>query len=125
VVQQKITGAIRLCRSIGVGGLQQKNQIFVDVKRGAIRTHLALVRYRYQNIRANILYARLDPKGRGRIQISAELPLIYATGRRSEPPEVNYPANPEHLGKPMRARASKLETEPLLRSLPVYRYREH
>lgn len=88
-------------------------------------THLALVRYRYQNIRANILYARLDPKGRGRIQISAELPLIYATGRRSEPPEVNYPANPEHLGKPMRARASKLETEPLLRSLPVYRYREH
>ena len=88
-------------------------------------THLALVRHRYQNIRANILYARLDPKGRGRIQISAELPLIYATGRRSEPPEVNYPANPEHLGKPMRARASKLETEPLLRSLPVYRYREH
>ena len=46
-------------------------------------------------------------------------------GRRSEPPEVHYPANPEHLGKPMRARASKLETEPLLRSLPVYRYREH
>ena len=45
----------------------------------------------------------VDPKGRGSIQISAELPLIYATGRRT--------------------RASKLETEPFLRSLPVYRYR--
>src|SRR5258708_3229419 len=27
-------------------------------------THLALVRYRYENIRANVLYAGLDPKGR-------------------------------------------------------------
>jgi hypothetical protein len=33
---------------------------------------------RYQNIRASILDAR--PKGRGRIQISAELPLLYPTG---------------------------------------------
>jgi hypothetical protein len=90
-------------------------------------THLALVRQRYQNIRANILYARLDAKGRGRIQISAELPIIYATGarrgRRSEPPEVHYPSHAEDLEKPMRARASKLESVPLLRSLPVYRYR--
>jgi hypothetical protein len=39
-------------------------------------THLALVKDRYQNIRANVLYARLDSKGRGRIQISAELPLF-------------------------------------------------
>jgi hypothetical protein len=30
-------------------------------------THLALVKDRYQNIRANVLYARLDSKGRGRI----------------------------------------------------------
>jgi hypothetical protein len=44
----------------------------------------ARVKERYQNIRANVLYTRLDPKGRGRIQISAELPLIYATGRRTE-----------------------------------------
>ena len=43
-------------------------------------THLALVREHYQNIRANILYARLDPRGRGRIQISAELALMYAMG---------------------------------------------
>jgi hypothetical protein len=85
-------------------------------------THLALVRYRYENIRANILYARLDPKGRGRIQISAELPIIYATGRRTEPPEVNFPAEADNSTEQRRSRQSKLELEPFLRSLPVYRY---
>lgn len=89
-------------------------------------THLALVKHHYQNIRANILYARLDPKGRGRIQISAELPLIYATGarqgRRSGAPEVHFPADAENDNKPARIRESKLETEPFLSSLPVYRY---
>jgi hypothetical protein len=85
-------------------------------------THLALVRYRYQNIRANILYARLDPKGRGRIQISAELPIIYATGRHTEPPEVNFPKDADDQLKPTRTRKSKLEIEPYLRSLPVHRY---
>jgi hypothetical protein len=80
-------------------------------------THLALVRNRYQNVRANILYARLDPKGRGRIQISAELPLIYATGRRTEPPEVNFPADAENDNKPARTRESKLESEPFLSSV--------
>jgi hypothetical protein len=85
-------------------------------------THLALVKERYQNIRANVLYARLDPKGRGRIQISAELPLIYATGRHTEPPQVQFLAEGENDSNPRRIRASKLETQPLLRSLPVYRY---
>lgn len=85
-------------------------------------THLALVKDRYQNIRANVLYSRLDPKGRGRIQISAELPLIYAIGRRSEPPEVRFSAETEDTPKPKRVRSSKLEAEPFLRSLPVYRY---
>lgn len=91
-------------------------------------THLALVRYRYENIRANILYTRLDQKGRGRIQMSAELPLIYATGsrrgRRSEPPEVNFPVVSADADEtPQRIRESKLEPQPFLRSLPVYRYR--
>jgi hypothetical protein len=85
-------------------------------------THLALVKQRYQNIRANILYARLDPKGRGRIQISAELPLIYASGRRSEPPEVRFPADAETDNNPQRVRKSKLETAAYLHALPVYRY---
>jgi hypothetical protein len=85
-------------------------------------TRLALVKERYQNIRANILYARLDPKGRGRIQISAELPIIYAIGRRSELPEVRFPPDADDATDPKRSRQSKLEYEPLLRSLPVYRY---
>jgi hypothetical protein len=85
-------------------------------------THLALVRYHYQNIRANVLYARLDPKGRGRIQISAELPLMYATGRRTELPEVHFPADADDSTEPKRTRESKLDAEPYLQSLPVYRY---
>ena len=85
-------------------------------------THLALVRYRYENIRANILYARLDPKGRGRVQISAELPIIYAIGRRTELPEVNLPVEAGTEDRPQRIRESKLEPQPFLRSLPVYRY---
>jgi hypothetical protein len=90
-------------------------------------THLALVKERYQNIRANILYARLDPKGRGRIQISAELPLIYATGarrgRRTESPEVHFLAS-DDAPQPTRTRKTKLEAEPFLRVLPVYSYRQ-
>jgi hypothetical protein len=84
-------------------------------------THLALARYHYANIRANVLYAHLDPKGRGRIQITAELPLIYATGRRAGAPEVHFPTDADD-SEPKRTRASKLETDPFLRSLPVYRY---
>jgi hypothetical protein len=38
-----------------------------------------LANERSQSTRANILYARLDPEGRGRIQMTAELPLIRAT----------------------------------------------
>ncbi len=86
-------------------------------------THLALVRHRYENIRANVLYAGLDPKGRGRIQITAELPLIYATGRRTEPPEVHFPDDTDDAKKSTRTRESKLEAESFLHSLPVYRYR--
>jgi hypothetical protein len=85
-------------------------------------THLALVKEHYQNIRANVLYSRLDPKGRGRIQISAELPLMYARGRSHEAPEVHFPAEGHKSTKPQRTRASKLQAQPFLGSLPVYRY---
>jgi hypothetical protein len=85
-------------------------------------THLGLVKEHYPNIRANVLYSRLDPKGRGRIQIAAELPLLYAEGRHPKAPEVHFPAETETPSKPQRLRASKLEPEPYLRSLPVYRY---
>ena len=85
-------------------------------------THLALVKERYQNIRANIQYARLDARGRGRIQIGAELPLMYATGRRTVAPQVRFPVEAGEGVKPPRIRQSKLEPESFLRSLPVYRY---
>jgi hypothetical protein len=85
-------------------------------------THLALVKEHYQNIRANVLYSRLDPKGRGRIQISAELPLMYARGRSHEPPEVHFPTEVDKSTQPQRTRASKLQAQPFLGSLPVYRY---
>jgi hypothetical protein len=68
-----------------------------------------------------VLYFRLDAKGRGRIQITAELPLIYATGRRTDPPEVNFPVEAETEDTPRRIRESKLEPQPFLRSLPIYR----
>ena len=84
-------------------------------------THLALVKDRYQNIRANILYAHLDPRGRGRIQIAAELPLLYPKGRRAEPPLVRFPI-PANSDEPPRVRQSKLEPHPFLESLSVYRY---
>jgi len=85
-------------------------------------THLALVKDRYPNIRANVLYSRLDTKGRGRIQISAELPLMYAQGRHPQPPQVHFPLETQTPNKHQRARASKIESEPFLRSLSVYRY---
>ena len=86
-------------------------------------THLALVKQRYQNIRANILLARLDRRGRGRLQLSAELPLMYATGRHSEPPQVTFPvANEAASNKLPRARESQIEPKPFLKSLPVWRY---
>jgi hypothetical protein len=84
-------------------------------------THLALVKARYQNIRANVLYARLDTRGRGRIQISAELPLLYAKNRRVVSPEVRFPASGDPAN-PSRARQPRLEPVPFMHSIPVYRY---
>jgi hypothetical protein len=84
-------------------------------------THLALVKERYLNVRANIVYARLDPRGRGRVQIAAELPLMYAKARHIPAPEVQFPAA-DSKDRIRRVRESKLEAAPFLHSLPVYRY---
>ena len=86
-------------------------------------SHLALVKERYPNVRANVLYTRLDARGRGRVQITAELPVMYMQGRRSAPPEVYFAADPLLPGEPKRERQSMLERSRYLQSLPVYRYR--
>lgn len=88
---------------------------------GRGETHLALAKDRYQNIRANVLYAHLDPRGRGRIQLAAELPLLYPKGRRAAPPLVRFPEVLDPQKRP-RVRQSQLEAHPFLQSLPVYRY---
>jgi len=86
-------------------------------------THLALVQEHYANIRANIVYERLDTRGRGRVQVVAELPMLYAHGRHPKPPDVTFPSPHQGGATPTRrARQSKLEPEPHLQSLPVFRY---
>jgi hypothetical protein len=83
--------------------------------------YLALTKLNYDNIRANITYSRLD--SRGRVQLAAELPLLYTAGRWPTPPEVNYPVPVEELeSRPRRVRESTLEAEPFLESIPEYRY---
>jgi hypothetical protein len=83
--------------------------------------YLALAKERYENIRANVLYTHLDPRGRGRIQIAAELPLLYPIRRRINPPAVRFPPAADEI-PPSRKRQPKLEPQPFLESLPVYRY---
>ena len=83
---------------------------------------LGLAREHYENIRANVVYARLDPKGRGRVQLAAELPLMYPQGR-SAPPTMHYLGPTDADDLPTRQRATKLDPEPYLNSLPIYRYR--
>ena len=67
-------------------------------------THLAFVKVRYPNVRANVVYTRLDARGRGRIQIAAQLPIIYPKGRTSEPPEVRFPSADALSNEPRRNR---------------------
>jgi hypothetical protein len=87
--------------------------------------YLALTKAHYDNIRANITYSRLDSRGRGRVQLAAELPLLCTAGRWPTPPEVNYPAPADELAnQPRRTRQSELEAKPLAPS-PANNDRAH
>lgn len=86
-------------------------------------THLALVEERYDNVRANVTFHGLDSRNRGRVQVSAELPLLYPLGRSKELPEIVYPDPDGETTSETRPRAGKLEGKQFLDSLPVYRYR--
>ena len=86
-------------------------------------THLALVRDNYENIRANIVYDGLDRRGRGRIMISAELPILFLRKTGATTPRIQFPEDNAENGKPARKpRRSLIEPEPWLESLPVHRY---
>ena len=94
----------------------------------ATETHLALVKERYANVRANVWFHGLDSRSRGRVMVSAELPLLYPLGRSKEIPEIKYPPAEENgaeegASTPARKRAGKLDAEPFLDTLPVHRYR--
>jgi len=85
--------------------------------------HLALVRDHYENIRANIVYDGLDRRGRGRIMISAELPILFLRKAGAATPRIQFPEDTAESGKPARKpRRSLIEPDPWLESLPVHRY---
>ena len=89
----------------------------------ASETHLALVKEHYTNVRANVWFHGLDSRSRGRVLVSAELPLLYPLGRSKDIPEIKYPSAEEGASLPARERTGKLEDKPFLETLPVYRYR--
>jgi len=89
----------------------------------ARETHLALVKQHYTNIRANVWFDGLDNRSRGRVMVSAELPLLYPLGRSRTLPEILYPSPADAARTQPVARTGKLVHEPFLESLPVYRYR--
>lgn len=89
----------------------------------AHETHLALVKDRYTNIRANVWFDGLDSRNRGRVMVAAELPLLYPRGRSTALPEIRYPDPADASRKIPITRTGKLESERFLESLPVYRYR--
>ncbi len=76
-------------------------------------------------MRANVWFNGLDARNRGRVQVSAELPLLYPLGRSQEIPEIRYPNTGEGARPEARKRTGKLEDKPFLNTLPVYRYRPH
>jgi hypothetical protein len=88
--------------------------------------HLALVDPHVPNVRANVWYQSRDSRNRDCVQLSAELPILYRAGRRPALPEISFPDAADWAREadgPRRPRATKLEPEPLLATLPVYRYR--
>ena len=89
----------------------------------ARETHLALVKEHYTNIRANVWFHGLDSRNRGRVMVSAELPLLYPLGRTKAVPEIRYPDPEEGARTFVQPRAGKLEPDPFLVTLPVFRYR--
>lgn len=84
--------------------------------------HLALVRARYENVRANVVFAGVDADKGRRKQVGAELPLLIAAARSATLPEIDYSAA-LRKSVPRQRRAARLQASRFLASMPVYRYR--
>jgi hypothetical protein len=84
----------------------------------------ALVGKRYPNFRANVWYDGLDANGRGRVQIRAELPMLYPLGRSRRRPEVIYPPPDaaQRSEEDLRLRKAGVESEPFLPLIGAHRY---
>jgi len=88
--------------------------------------HFALADPHVPNVRANVWYQSRDARNRDCVQLSAELPILFRAGRRAALPEIIFPGPADWArtaDAPRRPRATKLEPEPFLTTLPVYRYR--
>ena len=85
----------------------------------------ALVRDHYANFRANVWFEGLDRRGRGRVQMAAELPLMFALKERGTWPEIAYPEARDGSapGEPARARAGRVDSVPFLTTVTISRYR--
>jgi hypothetical protein len=114
----------RLSRADLLGRLELSSDPRAAEDRARVRAcrdrWFALVNERYANVRANVRYEGLDARGRGRVQVAAELPLLYASGRGGEQPEIRWP--PAEVGV-RREREGRLEDEPFLVTLTAHRYR--
>jgi hypothetical protein len=73
------------------------------------------------NVRANVRFDGLDRRGRRRVQVRAELPLLFAMGRTTAWPEIRFPVGPQATA-PRRQREGLLEPAPFLESVRVFRY---
>ena len=109
--------------------LQHSDLPAAAADRGRLRSlpsdedHVALARDRYENVRANITQPSEPPAAPRRRLIAAELPIMYPRQPNRARPNVKFPDGPagEALRLP-RTRRSKLQPEPFLQTVPVYRY---
>lgn len=107
--------------------LERSNKPGVEEDRARIQklprhTELALVRKPYENLRANIRLSSANKQNKIRIQVRAELPLLYQLpARGGERPEVSYGGGPGRVGG-RRERPRYLEPEPYLSTQPIHLY---
>lgn len=82
----------------------------------------AIAEAHYENYWANVWYEGLDTRGRGRVQMAAELPLMYPRGRVAHLPAIRWPGAESAAPRTLKPRPGILEATAFLKTLPVFRY---